>query len=96
MGTYITLANFTDQGIRNVKDSPVRYEAFREAAEKLGVKVHSAHWTVGQYDMVIVAEGTDEAVASALLKIAALGNVRSQTMRAFTATEMKKIIGKAF
>jgi uncharacterized protein with GYD domain len=80
MATFITLMNFTDQGIRNVKDSPARYEAFRTVAEKLGVTVKSVYWTVGQYDVVLVMEGSDEAaVTSALLKVGSLGNVRTQT-----------------
>jgi uncharacterized protein with GYD domain len=94
MATFITLMNFTDQGIRNVKDSPARYEAFRTVAEKLGVTVKSVYWTVGQYDVVLVVEGSDEAVTSALLKLGSLGNVRTQTLRGFSAEEMKRIISK--
>jgi uncharacterized protein with GYD domain len=95
MATYVTLANFTDQGIRNVKDSPDRVDAFRAAAEKVGVTVKSLHYTVGSYDIVVVVEGTDQAVTSALLKLGSLGNIRTQTMRAFSPEEMKGIIGKA-
>jgi uncharacterized protein with GYD domain len=94
MATFITLMNFTDQGIRNVKDSPARYEAFRTVAEKLGVTVKSVYWTVGQYDVVLVVEGSDEAVTSALLKLGSLGNVRTQTLRGFSAEEMKRIVSK--
>ncbi len=94
MATYITLANFTDQGIRNIKDSPDRLGAFRALAEKLGVTVKSAHYTVGSYDLVVVVEGTDEAVTSSLLKLGSLGNVRTQTMRAFSADEIKTMIAK--
>jgi uncharacterized protein with GYD domain len=94
MATFISLLNFTDQGIRNVKDSPDRFEAFRALAENLGVTVKSAYWTVGKYDIVVVVEGPDEAVTSALLKIGSHGNVRSQTLRAFSADEMKRIITK--
>lgn len=94
MATFISLLNFTDQGIRNVKDSPDRYEAFRAMAEKLGVKVKGIYYTVGQYDIVVIVEGSDEAVTSALLKVGSLGNVRSQTLRGFSVDEMKKIIGQ--
>jgi uncharacterized protein with GYD domain len=94
MATFISLLNFTDQGIRNVKDSPDRLEAFRTMAENLGVTVKSAYWTVGNYDIVVIVEGPDEAVTSALLKVGSLGNVRSQTLRAFSADEMKRIITK--
>lgn len=93
MSTFISLVNFTEQGIRNIKESPDRYAAFKAMAEKLGVSVKGVYYTVGQYDLVVVAEGSDEAVTAALLKVGSLGNVRSQTMRAFSADEMKKIIG---
>jgi uncharacterized protein with GYD domain len=93
MATYISLVNFTDQGIRTIKESPDRYAAFKSMAEKMGVSVKGVYYTVGQYDLVIVAEGTDEAVTAALLKVGSLGNARSQTLRAFSFDEMKKIIG---
>jgi len=95
MATYVTLANFTDQGIRNVKDSPDRLDAFRAAAEKAGVTLKSVHYTVGSYDIIVVMEGADEAVTSALLKLGSLGNIRTQTMRAFSPEEIKGIIRKA-
>lgn len=92
MATYITLLNFTDQGIRSVKDSPDRYEAFKAMAETLGVTVKSVYYTVGQYDLVLIVEGSEEAATTALLKAGSLGNVRSQTLRAFSVEEMRKII----
>lgn len=94
MATFISLLNFTDQGIRNVKESPDRSEAFRAMAEHLGVTVKATYWTVGTYDGVVIVEGPDEVVTSALLKIGSLGHVRSQTLRAFSADEMKRIITK--
>lgn len=94
MATYVSLISFTDQGIKNVKDSPDRLAAFKALAEKSGVTVKGAWYTVGSYDLVTVAEGTDEACASVLLKSGALGNVRSQSMRAFSVDEMKAILGK--
>ena len=92
MATYISLVNFTDQGIRGVKDSPKRAEAFKAIAKKLGVTVKDIYWTVGHYDVVTVLEGEDEAVTAALLKVGSLGNVRSQTLRAFSAVEMGRIL----
>ena len=92
MATFISLVNFTDQGIRNIKESPDRYAAFKTMAEKVGVNVKGVYYTVGQYDLILVAEGTEEAVTAALLKVGALGNVRSQTLRAFSSDEMRKII----
>ena len=93
MATYVTLANFTEQGIKNVKESPDRLVAFKSLAEKLGVTIRHTYYTVGAYDIVVVSEGSDEAVTTALLKVGSFGNVRTQTMRAFSADEMKKIIG---
>lgn len=92
MPAYITLANFTEQGARNIKESPQRYEAFKSAAEAAGVSIKSVHWTTGAYDLVIVAEGPDEAVMGLALKTAALGNVRTQTLRGFTPAEMRKLV----
>ena len=93
MAAFVTLMNFTDQGIRNVKESPARFEAFKAMAEKLGVTVKSVYYTVGTYDLVLVTEGSDEAAMTALLKAGSLGNVRTQTLRGFSVDEMKKIIG---
>jgi uncharacterized protein with GYD domain len=93
MATFISLLNFTEQGIRNVKDSPDRYEAFRAMAEQLGVKMKDLYYTVGRYDIVAVMEGSDEAVTTALLKVGSLGNVRTETLRGFSLDDMKKIVG---
>jgi len=92
MATFISLCTFTDQGIRNVKESPKRAEAFKAMATKMGVTVKDICWTVGAFDLVVVAEGTEEAVTSALLKVATLGNVRSQTLRAYNASEFSKFL----
>ena len=92
MSTFISLLSFTEQGIRNVKESPNRAEAFKGLASKLGLTIQSIHWTSGAYDMVVITEGGDEATMAALLSVGALGNVRSQTLRAYSADEIKKII----
>jgi uncharacterized protein with GYD domain len=94
MATFITLVNFTDQGIRNVKDSPERAAAFKTMAEKLGVTVKSVYYTLGNFDLVLVVEGPEEAVMTGLLKTGSLGNVRTQTLRGFSIEEMKSMIGK--
>ena len=93
MSTFISLINFTDQGIRNIKDSPERFATFKASVEKLGVSVKAGYYTVGQYDMVVIVEGSDEAATAAMLKVASAGNVRSQTLRGFSVDDMKKIIG---
>ena len=92
MPAYITLANFTEQGARNIKESPERFEAFKSQAEAMGVSVKSVHWTTGAYDIVIVSEGPDDAVLALALKTATLGNVRTQTLRGFTSAEMRKAV----
>ena len=95
MVTYVVLANFTDQGVRNVKDSPKRAEAFKEMAKTFGVTVKEIVWTQGRYDVVTVLEAPDEAAAMSLsLSLSALGNVRTETLRAFSAADMTKIVGK--
>jgi len=95
MATYIVLINFTDQGIRNVKQSPDRAKAATAAAEKLGIKVKDIYWTLGQYDAVLIAEApNDEAVTAWALGTGALGNIRTQTMRAYTADEASEILAK--
>jgi uncharacterized protein with GYD domain len=95
MPAYITLANFTEQGARTIKDSPDRFEAFKAQAEAAGVTIKSVHWTTGAYDIVLVTEGPEEALLALTLKTAALGNIRTQTMRGFTAAEMRKVLASA-
>ncbi|HEX9214443.1 MULTISPECIES: GYD domain-containing protein [unclassified Bradyrhizobium] len=95
MVTYVVLGNFTDQGARNVKDSPKRADAFKEMAKTFGVTVKEIVWTQGRYDVVTVLEAPDEAAAMSLsLSLSALGNVRTETLRAFSAADMTKIVGK--
>ena len=93
MATFISLLSFTDQGVRNVKESPKRADAVKALAKKMGVTIKEVYWTLGHYDLVVVMEGDDEAVTSTLLKIASLGNVRSETLRAFSAAEVGRIVG---
>jgi uncharacterized protein with GYD domain len=95
MATYILLVNFTDQGIRNAKDSPKRADTFKEMAKKGGVNVKDVYWTLGQYDAVAIIEAADDMTATAVaLSLSKLGNVRTQTLPAFSAADMKEIIGK--
>ena len=95
MATYVVLANFTDQGIRNVKDSPKRADAFKEMAKTFGVTVKELFWTQGRYDVVTVLDAPDEQAAMSLsLSLSALGNVRTETLRAYSATDITKIVGK--
>jgi uncharacterized protein with GYD domain len=92
MPTFITLANFTDQGARTIKDSPDRFEAFKSMAEAAGVSIKSVHWTTGAYDVVLVTEGPEDASMTLNMKVAALGNIRTQTLRGFSLAEMRKLV----
>jgi uncharacterized protein with GYD domain len=95
MGTYIALASFTDQGIRSVKDTTKRADAVKEAAKKFGANMTQIYWTLGKYDLVVVIEApNDESATAFALAIAAAGNVRMQTLRAFNKDEMNGILGK--
>lgn len=95
MPMFITLVNFTDQGVRNIKDSPKRAKAFEDLAKKLGATVKALYWTQGQYDLVVAVEAPDELTMSALiLSVGTLGNVRGETLRAFSAAEMGAILKK--
>jgi uncharacterized protein with GYD domain len=95
MATFIGLATFTGQGMRDVKDSPDRYEAFRAMAEKVGVTVKGVYYTIGRYHIVLIMEGSnEEAVMTAMFKLASLGNVRTETLCGFTLEETKKIVSK--
>lgn len=97
MASYVTLLRFTEQGETRVKDSCQRAEDFKAKADKMGIKVKEIFWTLGKYDGVLVLDAPDdETAAAALLAVEALGNVKTQTMRAFTAAEMKGIVAKAF
>lgn len=92
MATFIAVINFTDQGIRSVKESPNRLAAASKMAETMGVTVKQAYWTIGQYDMVVISEGSEQAMAAWMYKVGSLGNIRSTTLRAFNADEMQKIV----
>ena len=95
MATYAVLANFTDQGIRNVKETTKRAEAFQAMAKKVGVTVKDLYWTLGQYDVVMIVDAPDHATVTALgLSLGALGNVRTQTLPAFSSSEMGGILNK--
>lgn len=93
MPRYVTLYRFTDQGFKNVKKSPDRLAAAIDEAEKVGLKILSAHYTQGPYDLVVVSEAEDEEKAAAFaLATAAQGNVQSTTMRAWEADGFRRLI----
>jgi uncharacterized protein with GYD domain len=95
MATYVGLIQFADQGIRKIKDTVKRGEAAIAEAEKMGMKVVEEFWTMGAYDAVVLFEAPDDQTMSAfMLKIGSLGNVKSQTLRAFRREEMEGILAK--
>jgi uncharacterized protein with GYD domain len=95
MATYIALSNFTDQGIRNIKDSTKRAEAAEEAAKKFGANMTQIYWTLGHYDLVAIIEAPDDMSAAAFaLAVGAAGNIHMQTLRAFSKEEMNGVLGK--
>ena len=95
MPTYISLVKWTDQGIRNVKESPQRLDAFKKGVEAAGGKVIGFYLTMGRYDMVTIVESpSDEVTAAMVLSMGRLGNIRSETMKAFPEEQYRGIIAK--
>ena len=93
MSTYIMLFNYTDHGLRNVKKSPSRIDAARKAAEELGGKLGDLYLTMGAYDLVSISEFPDDATAATfVLRLGALGNVRTTTVKAFPENAYRKIV----
>lgn len=95
MPTYVVLMNWTEQGVRNAKDTVDRYEAASPVFERNGVQIRDIKWTIGPYDIVVTVEAPDdETLSSTLLGLARAGNLRTTTMRAFDAQEMRGLVGK--
>ena len=95
MPTYVVLGSYTDQGIRNIKDTVKRGDAAMAEAQKLGMKITEEFWTMGAYDVVVMFDApNDETMSAFMLKIGSLGNVKSQTLRAFRREEMENILAK--
>ncbi len=93
MATFIVLLDFTDRGIRNLRDSPQRADAFTAFAERSGVNVVAQYWTIGSHDGVLIMEApSEEKAASVLLHLGAGGNVRTTTLRAFDWAEAQELI----
>ena len=92
MPTFIALLKWTQQGAAKVKESPKRLDLGRKAFQKMGVQIKDTYLTMGRYDLVCVIEGPDdETVARALLSLGSLGNVQTETLKAFTEEEYRKI-----
>jgi uncharacterized protein with GYD domain len=96
MATFITVIKFTPHGIANIQDTCKRAAAFKAAARKMGVKVTDIFWTQGPFDGVLIFDAPDDETASAaMVRLAAQGNVHTQTVRAHTAAEMEGILAAA-
>ncbi len=96
MATFISLINWTEQGIKGFRDSPKRATAFEDMVKKAGGSVKALYWTLGEYDLVAITEAPDDETATAvLLEVGALGNVRTTTLRGYDRAEFQKIIKKA-
>ena len=95
MASYILLASYTEQGIKGIKDTVKRTGAVKELAKKVGVTMKESYWTLGQFDVVAVFEAPDDATMTAFsLSVARLGNVKTQTLRAFSGQEMSDVLAK--
>ena len=95
MPTYVSLIRWTDQGIRAAKDTMSRYEQARAQVERMGGRLTSTYWTQGSYDIVVISEFPDEETAMAfLLGLGSQGNLRTETLRAFSAEEMQRVFQK--
>ena len=95
MPMYIALIDFTEQGVRNIQDTPKRADALVATAKKLGVTVKDVYWTTGAHNGVLVVDAPDCKTAAALfLTLGKNGNVRTQTLRAFDRSEIESVLGK--
>jgi uncharacterized protein with GYD domain len=93
MPTYVSLFNWTDQGIRSVKETVQRRDQADALAERHGVRIEQVYWTVGPYDLVTIVEAPDdESVTAMLLELGSAGNLRTTTLRAYGREEMSGII----
>ena len=93
MPTYVVLLSFTDQGIRDVRGTLERAQAGREQLESLGLTLREMFWTVGPYDLVAIGDAPDdESATAAMLALGEQGNVRTTTLRAFSADEMRGVL----
>jgi uncharacterized protein with GYD domain len=95
MPTYINLVNWTDQGIRNIKEAPQRIDAFKKAVAAAGGKLNGFYVTMGKYDLVTIIDApSDEALANITLNTGSKGSVRTETMKAFTEEQFRNILTK--
>ena len=93
--TFVGLLNWTEQGVKNFRDSPKRADAFVELAKKYGATVKAQYWTLGEYDIVVIVEAPDpETFTAMVLELGSIGNVRTVSLRAFDRGAIEQIIAK--
>ena len=94
MATFVSLVNFTEEGARHIRQTTERAKGLVNAAANLGIKIKDIYWTMGAFDAVFIAEAPDDDTMTAFaMSMASLGNIRTQTLRAFSTSEMSKIVG---
>ena len=95
MAHYVVLGNFTDQGIRAIKETSKRAKALRELAKSQGAAIKEIYWTIGAYDLVFTIDSAgDEVMAALMMKLGSLGNIKTQTLRAFGEAEIEGVLSK--
>jgi uncharacterized protein with GYD domain len=95
MAKYISLVNYTQKGVENIKDSPNRLDAFKQVCQSMGAKVERFYLTMGRYDLVVIVDAPDpETVAKIILTTASRGAISTETLPAFTEEEYRKIISE--
>ncbi len=95
MATFVSLVNFTEEGARHIRQTTERAKGLVKAADNLGIKIKDIYWTMGPFDAVFTAEAPDDETMTAFaMSMASLGNIRTQTLRAFSAAEMNRIVAK--
>jgi uncharacterized protein with GYD domain len=95
MPTYLATIRFTPQGLSSIRDTVKRANSFKSAAKKMGVKVTNVYWTLGRYDGLLIMDAPDEqTVTAAMLQLGTLGNVSTQTARAFTTDEISEVLAR--
>ncbi len=95
MATYVGLLSWTPQGLQNVKQSPSRLDGARKAFEAAGIRMKDFYMVTGQYDMIVILEAPDDiALAKTILNLGSLGSVRTETCRAFTEDEYRRVIAE--
>jgi uncharacterized protein with GYD domain len=94
MATYVTLLRYTEQGIKNIKDSPARLDAAKKMFQSVGAEMKAWYLALGRYDVILIGDApNDETAAKLALSLGSLGNVRTETMRVFTESEFRKLVG---